>query len=76
MANVNKFLQKFNQDLEEWSGKIATLENEIQLETQRNVDEKIKLCTEIDVRNFVRSGNLFSVFEKMISDMLSNLINV
>ncbi len=76
MANVNKFLQKFNQDLEEWSGKIATLENEIQLETQRNADEKIKLCTEIDVRNFVRSGNLFSVFEKMISDMLSNLINV
>jgi flagellar motility protein MotE (MotC chaperone) len=76
VANVNKFLQKFNQDLEEWSGKIATLENEIQLETQRNVDEKIKLCTEIDVRNFVRSGNLFSVFEKMISDMLSNLINV
>jgi hypothetical protein len=76
VANVNKFLQKFNQDLEEWSGKIATLENEIQLETQRNADEKIKLCTEIDVRNFVRSGNLFSVFEKMISDMLSNLINV
>lgn len=73
MANVNKFLQKFNQDLEEWSGKIATLESEIQLETQRNADEKIKLCTEIDVRNFVRSGNLFSVFEKMISDMLSNI---
>lgn len=73
MANVNKFLQKFNQDLEEWSGKIATLESEIQLETQRNADEKIKLCTEIDVRNFVRSGNLFSVLEKMISDMLSNI---
>ncbi|XP_046455142.1 dynein regulatory complex protein 9-like [Daphnia pulex] len=49
VANVNKFLQKFNQDLEEWSGKIATLENEIQLETQRNADEKIKLCTEIDM---------------------------
>ncbi|EFX73426.1 hypothetical protein DAPPUDRAFT_307717 [Daphnia pulex] len=48
VTNVNKFLQKFNQDLEEWSGKIATLESEIQLETQRNADEKIKLCTEID----------------------------
>nr|CAH0108553.1 unnamed protein product [Daphnia galeata] len=45
---VNNFFNKFRLDQEEWDGKKATSEREILLENHRNVEEKMKLCSEID----------------------------
>ncbi|KAI9553618.1 hypothetical protein GHT06_021540 [Daphnia sinensis] len=45
---VKTFNEKFRLEQEEWGNKIAALERNIEQETYRNSEEKMKLCSEID----------------------------
>lgn len=46
---VKSFNEKFRLEQEEWGNKITALERDIEQENYRNTEEKMKLCSEIDV---------------------------